>query len=102
MTEYVSGSLLNFHFKLETNASTSRDELLDIAYKTIKIVPGTANLAYKYMPESDLSGTFEPFARSSVMIGNEQGQLKLYMIDRNFNFISYCVEDYLDNIIKPL
>lgn len=52
------------------------------------------------MPESDLSGTYEPFERSSVMIGNEQGQLKLFMIDKNFNFISFCLEDYLDNLIK--
>ncbi len=52
------------------------------------------------MPDSDLSGIFEPFLRASTMFGNDFGMQKLYMIDKNFNFVTYCVEGYLEKELK--
>jgi hypothetical protein len=56
--------------------------------------------ASRYLPEADLQSADEPFPRSTMIKDNTLGLLKMYLIDRRFNFISYCFEGYLRSVIN--
>ena len=47
-----------------------------------------------------MSGASEPFPRSTVLLGNQKGKLRMYLVDRNFTFTSYNFEGYLDKKIS--
>ena len=66
-----------------------------MAEKTITILPQIDYLNYQYLPNSDLTGSYETFTRSTLILENGSGVLRMYMIDRSFNFVSYSFENYL-------
>ena len=69
---------------------------MDIARQVIDVTKGSESINHNFLPNGDLAGLMEPFPRSSVMIDDSFGKLMMYFVDRSFNFVSYCLEGYLN------
>ena len=66
----------------------------------ITVTEGCRSLQSVNLPNADLAEVIEPFPRSTVMVANNFGNLMMYYLDRSFNFGSFCLQGYLDNVIE--
>lgn len=54
------------------------------------------------MPQVDLASIEEPFPRSSILMDDDYGLLKMITLDKRLNIITYCFEGYLSNQVTQL
>jgi hypothetical protein len=98
LQDYISGSLLNYRIEIDELLGphySGDPEVLSEVSKSIYLNKAEENLASIYLPAKDFESSSEPFPRSTNLVEDNWGKLRMLYVDRTFNYVTINFEDYM-------